>query len=177
MITKQKNFKNLATIAIHKNYQNIYAIVYRLDLKALKEKSYIKVLLLDNEFNYLDEKDYFDFIAECKEIESNKKLDFKSVKNKAFPFLVKNAEKIKDKEKQELHKLIDIKIQSVKSYFDKKIKKTEQLQKKVEQKDIIKMRKGEISNIIEQRDKKIQELEKAKEVVGSFEVLGVMKVI
>ena len=39
------------------------------------------------------------------------------------------------------------------------------------------MRKGEISNIIEQRDKKIEELESAKEVISSFEVLGVVKVV
>ncbi len=179
MISKQKNFKNLTTIATHKKYKNSYAVVYRLDLKSLKEKSYIKVLLLDDSFNYLEEKDFFDFIADCeeKEIESNEKLDFNLIKNKAFTFWVKNIEKIKDNEKQELHRLIDIKIHSVKSYFDKKIKKTKQLQKKVEQKDIIKMRKGEISNIIEQRDKKIQELESAKEVTSSFEILGVVKVV
>ena len=179
MITKQKNFKNLTTITTHKKYKNSYAVVYRLDLKSLKEKSYIKVLLLDDKFNYLEEKDFFDFITDCeeKEIESNEKLDFNLIKNKAFPLLVKNIEKIKNNEKQELHRLIDIKINSVKSYFDKKIKKTKQLQKKVEQKDIIKMRKGEISNIIEQRDKKIQELESAKEVTSSFEVLGVVKVV
>ena len=44
------------------------------------------------------------------------------------------------------------------------------------QEDIIKMRTGEISNAIEQRDKKIEELERAKEIVSSFKVLGIMKV-
>ena len=74
-------------------------------------------------------------------------------------------------------RLINIKIDSINSYFEKQINKVKKLEQKVSQEDVKRMRIGEIENLKNQRAKKVEELENQKDIQSSFEILGVMEII
>ena len=88
----------------------------------------------------------------------------------------RNIEIIKEKENQAQLRLINIKIDSINSYFKKQINKVKKLEQKVSQEDVKRKRIGEIENLKSQRDKKLEELEEQKNVKSSFEILGVMEI-
>jgi hypothetical protein len=177
IITKDKKHKIIYSIINHNEYNSGYAIIYRIDFKQLKSKSYIKVIVLNNDFEYINEIDYFDFINNCNETNDKMDIKFEDIKVKSSSYIIKNIEIQKKIEEQNQNRQIDIKINSIKNYFDKQIKKVKRLEQKVSQEDVKRMRIGEIENLKIQKDKKIKELESKKEISSSFEILGIIGVI
>jgi len=177
IITKDKNHKIIYSIITHNKYNNGYAIIYRVDFKQLKSKSHIKTIVLNNNFEYIDEIDYFDFINDCNETNDKMDINFEDIKVKSSSYIIKNIEVQKDIEEQNQNRQINIKINSIKNYFDKQINKVKRLAQKVLQEDVKRMRIGEIENLRNQKDKKIQELESQKKISSSFEILGIMGIV
>jgi len=177
IITKGKNHKIIYSIITHNKYNNGYAIIYRVDFKQLKSKSYIKTIVLNNNFEYIEEIDYFDFINDCDETNDKIDINFEDIKAKSSLYIIKNIEVQKKIEEQNQNRQIDIKINSIKNYFDKQINKIKRLEQKVLQEDVKRMRIGEIENLKIQKDKKIKELESQKEISSSFEILGTVGIV
>lgn len=174
IITKDKNHKIIYSIITHNKYNNGYAIIYRVNFKQLKSKSHIKTIVFDSNFEYIDEVDYFDFINNCNEINDKININFENVKAKSSSYIIKNIEIQKKIEEENQNRQIDIKINSIKNYFNKQINKVKRLEQKVLQEDVKRMRIGEIENLKSQKDKKIQELESQKEISSSFEISGII---
>ncbi|WP_121628772.1 DEAD/DEAH box helicase [Poseidonibacter antarcticus] len=177
IITKDKNHKTVYSFTHSSKYHSGFAIIYRVDFKQLKTKSYIKTIILDNSFSYIEELDYFDFINDCSKTDNKTDINFEDIKSKSTKYIIKNIEKQKEIEKEAQNRLIDIKISSIQNYFNKQIKKVKRLEQKVLQEDVKRMRIGEIENLKIQRDKKVQDLESKKEITSSFEILGIVGMI
>jgi len=177
IITKDKKHKIIYSIIDHNEYNSGYAIIYRIDFKQLKSKSYIKVIVLNNDFEYINEIDYFDFINNCNETNNKMDINFEDIKAKSSLYVIKSIELQKEIEEQNQNRQIDIKINSIKNYFDKQINKVKRLEQKVLQEDVKRMRIGEIENLKNQKDKKIKELEGQKKISSSFEILGIVGII
>lgn len=176
IIIKDKVHRTTYSILSNHIYNNGYAIIYRVDFKQLKLKSHLKTILLSDKFKYIDEIDYFEFIHECTPIESILEINFNEIKdivNNEIIISIENQSKI---EKLNQNRQIDIKIDSIKNYFDKQIHKVKRLENKVLQEDVKRMRIGEIDNLEVRRNEKIKELENQKEIKSSFEILGVVKI-
>ena len=176
IITKDKKHKTLYGTLTHATYKNAYAIIYRVDFKGLKTKSMIRVLVLDEKFIKIDELDYFEFISLCSSTTIQPKINLESIKQKANAQIIQSVQKHKEKEIQTQNRLIDIKIDSISSYFEKQIAKTKRLKNKAQQEDILRMRVGEVSNLEMKREEKVAELMGMKEVFEGFEVLGVLEI-
>lgn len=174
MITREKTHRELFAALCHEEYKNAYAIVYRVDIMHSKPTSLLKTLVLDEQFMPLAEIDYFEFIAQTKESQSMTNANLQEIKSKAMPHIIKSVEKLKTQEAQAQNNILNIKIESIKNYFDKQINRVQKLKQKVEQEDVQRMRVGEIENLQEQKTKKVQELEAKKEIKSSFEILGVV---
>ena len=155
----------------------MYGIIYRVDIRALKEKSIIKIIILNKNLEIVEELDYFEFIKDCDSANELKNSNLENVKNKSISIVAKNIESIKKDEAQKQMRLINIKIDSINSYFEKQINKVKKLEQKVSQEDVKRMRIGEIENLKNQRAKKVEELENQKDIQSSFEILGVMEII
>lgn len=176
MMLANKTHSTVYTKIENLNYQNMYGIIYRVDIKALKSKSIIKTVILNKDLEYIEELDYFEFIKDCIPADDLKNSNLEDVKNKSISIVAKNIESLKDKENQAQSRLINIKIDSINSYFEKQINKVKKLEQKVLQEDVKRMRIGEIENLKNQKEKKIEELENQKEIQSSFEILGVVEI-
>ena len=176
MMLANKTHSTVYTKIENFNYQNVYGIIYRVDIKALKSKSIIKTIILNKDLEYIEELDYFKFIKDCSYLEDKINTNLEDIKNQSVLAIARNIEIIKEKENQAQLRLINIKIDSINSYFEKQINKVKKLEQKVSQEDVKRMRIGEIENLKSQRDKKLEELEEQKNVKSSFEILGVMEI-
>ena len=177
MILGNKTHGTVYTNVLNKKYQNMYGIIYRVDIRALKEKSIIKIIILNKNIEIVKELDYFEIIKDCDSANELKNSNLENVKNKSISIVAKNIESIKKDEAQKQMRLINIKIDSINSYFEKQINKVKKLEQKVSQEDVKRMRIGEIENLKNQRAKKVEELENQKDIQSSFEILGVMEII
>ncbi len=178
MISRTKQLKSVNTIAQNDNYINSFAITFRMDLKQLKPKSYIKTIVLNKNLSFVDELDYFEFIENCYEdLENSSNTDFLNVKGKSIPHIIKCINKQIEAEQVLQNRMINTKINSINSYYEKQIIRAKTQQEKSEQEDVQRMKTGEIDNLIKQRDKKIEEYELQKEIKSSFEILGIMELI
>ena len=177
IITKDRTHETLYSLLSSKKYADNYAIVYRLDLEQLKPKSILRTMILNKEFIMVDEIDYFEFIGECSESESESSIDLEEVKNKAISSVIQSIERNKEIESENQNRQIDIKINSISNYFEKQIARARRLSRQVSEEGVKRMRIGQIENLKSQRDEKIIELEKQKEIKSSFEILGVVEVV
>lgn len=177
IITKDKSHKTLYSICSHENYTNHYAVIYRVDFKQLKDKSIIKTIIFDKKFSLIDEIDYFEFISSCNNIQSKTNIDLEEMRSNATKLIIESIQKQKKVESLNHNRQIDIKIDSIKSYFEKQIQKAKRLEQKVLQEDVKRMKIGEIENLKLQKVKQIEELESRKEIKSSFEILGMMGII
>lgn len=176
MMLGNKTHHTVYTNVLNEKYQNMYGVVFRVDFKALKPKSIIKTIILSQNLKLVEELDYFEFIKDCSSNNDLKNSDLENIKNKSISIVAKNIENIKEDEAQKQMRLINIKIDSINSYFEKQINKVKKLEQKVLQEDVKRMRIGEIENLKNQKVKKIEELENQKEIQSSFEILGVMEI-
>ena len=177
IITKDTHHTTTLANVTSNRYKHGYAIIYRVDFKQLKPKSLIYALILDDDFGYVDEVDYFEFIAGCSESSMEMDMDVEELKSKVTSHIIRSIERQKELESVHQNRLINTKINSITNYFDKQIRRAERLRQKVSQEDVRRMRVGEIENLKDQRDKKIDELEKQKEIKSSFEILGILRVV
>lgn len=174
MITKGKQSKTIYTIVSHTKYQGCYAVIYRVDFKQLKPKSYLRTVILDRRYGFVDEVDYFNFVDGCHVTHATIDVDFEAVKSRSTRYIIKSMERQKSLEAENQNRLIDVKIDSIQNYFDKQIAKAKKLEESVSHADVKRMRMGEVVNLEKQRDRKIEELEEKKVIGGSFEILGVL---
>jgi hypothetical protein len=177
IIIRDKNYKTVYSVVSHKQYNNSFAIIYRVDFRQLKERSMIRVLIVDTNLDLVDELDYFEFIHNCRETKAKPNINLEALKAKLNSKVIEAIEQHKLIESASQNRLIDIKINSIENYFEKQINKVQRLQKKVQQEDIQRMRIGEIENLKNQKDKKIKELESQKEISSSFEILGIVGIV
>ena len=176
MIIRDKNQKTVYSVVSHKKYSDGFANIYRVDFKQLKAKSMIRVLVVDTNLALVDELDYFEFIANCSDVNAAPSVNLEALKAKLNTDVIQSIEQHKRIESESQNRLIDIKINSMENYFEKQINKVKRLQKKVQQEDIQRMRIGEIENLENRKDEKIGELMGQKEGSLGFEVLGVLEV-
>ena len=177
MIEKDKLLKPLYTFVTHKNHHDKYLVIYKVELKSLKNKTEILTILIDKNFNYINEIDFFEVINDCKQTDIQKVVDFEEIKKISIKYVIKNLQKIKQKEQSELERIINIKIDSIKQYYEKRVAKLKNIQKQLSQKDVLRMRQSELESLISQRDKKISELQEQKNVKESFEILGIVGMV
>ena len=176
MMLANKTHSTVYTNVLNEKYQNMYGVIFRVDFKALKPKSIIKTIILNKNLEFVEELDYFEFIKDCIPTDDLRNSDLENIKNKSISIVAKNVESIKEDESQKQMRLINIKIDSINSYFEKQINKVKKLEQKVLQEDVKRMRIGEIENLKNQKSKKIEELENQKDIQSSFEILGVMEI-
>jgi superfamily II DNA/RNA helicase len=177
IITKNRSHKLLYTSVQTDKYENGFAVLYRLDLQQIKPRSILKMLILNKDLEAMDEVDYFEFIQECRNNTSEVQIDFEDIKNRVSDKIIQSIEQFKSIESISQNKRIDIKINSISSYFDKQISKAERLSQQVPQEDVRRMRIGQVDNLKIKRDEKIEELEKQKEINSTFEILGIVEVV
>ena len=174
MLTRDKFSKFVISRAVSKCIDNGYAVIYRADIKHSKLKSYIKTILLDSKLQKASELDYFEFIRSCEQSHDLSGFDANKIKSIATTFVIVDLENEKAIENGFQNRLIDSKISSIQSYFNKKISKIQNSQ--VAQEDIKRMRIGEVDNLAQQRDKKIFELNQKRMMQSNFEILGIVEI-
>jgi len=176
MITKEKSAKTSYSVVNLKGYSQGFALIYRVDFKQLKAKSMMRVLLVDKALKKVDELDYFEFMARCSPSDAKASTDLAQIQKELQPMVIELIEEHKQTESEAQNRLIDIKIESIESYFTKQINKVRRLEKKVQQEDIVRMRVGEIGNLEAQCKEKVEELEGQREIFSGFEVFGVLEI-
>lgn len=62
----------------------MYGIIYRVDIRALKEKSIIKIIILNKNLEIVEELDYFEFIKDCDSANELKNSNLENVKINPF---------------------------------------------------------------------------------------------
>jgi SNF2 family DNA or RNA helicase len=175
-IIKGKILKPSFSLLCSQEYRSGYAITYRVDLNHYKNKSWIKTIILDDSLKFVKDCDYFEFIQNMSECNKLIDIDFEKIKNSAHNLIINQIEKLKEKEIQDLIHQLEIKEQSIKIHFDKKIKRAVKMEHAVDQQKIKKMRIAERDNLIEQKEMKLQEMKQRKNIISSFEILATMKI-
>ena len=176
MITRDLKHQTSFSFVTGPNLPNGYAITYRIDIKHYKNKSWIKTIIFDESLMKIKELDYFDFISEVTDCESVEGIDFEGIKSKANFTIITQLEELKEAERQNLSRQIEIKAHSINNHFSKKISRTSKMEVAVEHGDIKRMRIAERENLIEQRDSKLMELQSNNNVTASFEIVALMKI-
>ena len=174
MITKDKIKKDLSySIISHLKYKNCFATIFRIDFA---NKSSIKTIIFDKNISVIDECDYFEFISKAENRGLKTNIDLKNMGEKAKRLVIQSFEKEKNKKQIEHNRIMENKINSIKDYFDKRIKRTEKLKYEVSQADLMRMRISQIKNLEIQRDEKIVELERKKKLNSKFKILGILEI-
>jgi hypothetical protein len=176
MITKKRSSKTAYSVVNLKGYSQGFALIYRVDFKQLKAKSMMRVIVVDKELSKVDELDYFEFMARCSMSKAKPSTDLVQIQKRLQPIVIESIEQHKQVESEIQNRLIDIKIDSIESYFTKQINKVKRLEQKVQQEDIVRMRIGEIGNLETRCKEKVEELEGQREIFSGFEVFGVLEV-
>nr|WP_284041391.1 SNF2-related protein [Polaribacter sp. Z014] len=175
MITSSKNYSTTYSKAFNPNYTNKIAVIYRVNIKLQKPKSTLKTLILNKDLSFTEELDYFNFISNCSKVELKSSIDFERLKTDVTPQIVDQLESYKITELEDQTRIINIKIQSVNSYFEKQINRAKRMEQKVAHEDVKRMKIGEIDNLKTQREHKIKDLENQKNSTSSFEILGIIE--
>ena len=175
MITKEKSAKTSYSVVNLKGYSQGFALIYRVDFKQLKAKSMMRVLLVDKALKKVDELDYFEFMARCSPSDAKASTNLAQIQKELQPMVIESIEQHKQVESEAQNRLIDIKIDSIESYFTKQINKVRRLEKQVQQEDIVRMRVGEIGNLEAQCRDKVDELMRQRESFSGFEVFGMVE--
>jgi len=173
MITPSKSATPLYTTLSHSHYQSMVGVIYRADIHARKPKSSLYITLI-NDTGAVETLDYFDFMAHAtpsNEISTN---DAEAIKSRLMPHMMNHIEMLKTQESEALNRLIAVKINSLSTHFDKKITQAKKMEAKVREEGVLRMREAQIENLIEDKRIKIVELEKQREIAGSFEILGMV---
>jgi SNF2 family DNA or RNA helicase len=158
------------------NLSEGFAITYRIDIIHDKTKSLIKTMVLDDSLNQKNELDFFDFIFEVTESKKSDEVDFELIKSKANIAIIEKLEELKEAERQNLSRQIEIKAHSINNHFGKKISRTSKMEDAVAHGDIKRMRIAERENLIEQRDLKLKELQSKNKLTASFEIISILKI-
>lgn len=174
IIIKDKKDKTIYSNLSHTKYTNGYAVIYRANMKQLKEKSYIKTIVLDKELELIDEVDYFEFMDSCVAVNIKTDENLEEIKRRSNHHVISSIEMQKKLESLAQNRLIDTKINSITNHFEKQINKVTRLEQKVSQEDVKRMKIGEIENLKTQCNQKIEELGSQKEIKSDFEILGVV---
>ncbi|MBL57219.1 MAG: hypothetical protein CMP61_08530 [Flavobacteriales bacterium] len=177
ILTKEKKYKTLYGSSRSNLYSDKYAVVYRVDFKQQKTKSFINTLILNKDYSLLEEIDYFNLIEECQESSNNDSVDFESVKNNVSSVVINKINRQEQEISENFNALIDVKIESINEHFNKQIHRAKRLKDKVQQQDINRMRIAEIDNLKAQRKSKIDLLLKQKKTSSSFEILAILTLV
>jgi len=177
IIVRDKTYRIIYTKVSNTKYKNDYAVIYRVDFKQLKNKSFIKTIILNKENVTVDELDYFEFINVCSDINIQTETNLETIKTLVNHEVVRSIEKLKTIEMEKQNRQIDIKIQSISKHFEKQINRAKRLELKVLHEDVKRMRIAEVENLTRQKNIRIGELEKQKNITSSFEILGVLQLV
>ena len=174
ILTKDRSYTTLYANLTSKVYCNKFAVIYRVDFKQQKIKSFINTLLLNEDYSLFKEVDYFNFIENCQVNTENESIDFDGVKNDIASVVIERINKKEEEISENYNSLIDVKIESINEHFNKQIRRAKKLKDKVQQQDINRMRVAEIDNLINQKNKKLKELDQQKSIQKSFEILSIL---
>lgn len=176
MILRKSNINKLYSTCTHPDYDNKYAIVYRAEFNANKRKSFIKVIITDKDYNYHDEVDYFDFIIKCSDANQDTEQELFLGKDIAKQVIAQQVATVAQNERVKLNRLIDLRIQSISKYYQKKIDNALKQKRAVTNERVQQMRDGEIDNLQKELSTKIDELNNQRNIQESFEILGTIEV-
>jgi hypothetical protein len=135
-------------------------------------------LILDNEFNKLQDVDYYTFYENSKSIE--KYLDsseLKQVKNLSQKIISEDFNKSLEHERMIASETLKKKKRALLKHFSKKRKIAATAEKKAIQTDIIRMRQSQLDNVNDLEKSRVRQLESKMKVSGSFQILSVIKVV
>ncbi|MFH0710155.1 MAG: helicase-related protein [Pseudomonadota bacterium] len=173
MISPNKSATPLYTTIAHPNSSSAVGVIYRADIHARKPKSSLCITLLHGS-GMVETLDYFDFITHATQVNEISTGDADSIKIRTMPHIMSYIEKLKSEESETLYRLIDVKIQALTNYYDKKIAQAKKMESKVKEEGVLRMREAQIDNLIEDKYSKITALEKQRDIAGSFEILGIV---
>ena len=177
IIVRDKTYHTIYTKASNTKCKNGYAVIYRVDFKQLKNKSFMKAIILNKENAIVDELDYFEFINACSNSDIQTDTNLETIKTLVNHEVVRSIEKHKAIEMEKQNRQIDIKRQSISKHFEKQINRAKRMELKVSHEDVKRMRVAEVENLTRQKNIRIAEFEKQKKITSSFEILGVLQLV
>ena len=155
-----------------------YAVVYRQDIKALKQQSTIEVMLFDADMKYRDQIEYTKFLSSSSETEKSKDLsELLNVQEVAIRTITEKNSKNIERKKEEINRLINQKILGMQEHFSKRRAYARKKLQKVSDSTLIRMYEGEVANLYEKEVIKKAELENQKQVSLSYTILSVMGIM
>lgn len=155
-----------------------YAVVYREEINAHKKTSRLKTVVFNNASKPLNNPDYYTFAVQCKNIAPSGSLeDLTEKMGMIESFIIDRLEKNIADQKRATKHLLNQKILALKEHYEKKRKHAKKMEEKVHNLDVIRMRRAQVENINQLEIKKIAALQKQMEVTGSYQILGVVKLV
>lgn len=176
MILRKSNVNRLYSTLTHHDYNDKYAIVYRAEVSANKRKSFIKVLIIDKDFNYYDEVDYFNFITKCVNNIQSSNVEQSLINSRVTSLVAQQVSTVAKNERIKITRLVDLKIQSISKYYQKKIDKALKQKRDVSDIRVQRMRDAEIENLKKELSIKIDELKNQHSALENFEILGITEI-
>ena len=172
----QCDFDNFSSV--NSNMDGSFAVVYKTEFKSFKSSINHKVLILDSEFNKLQDTDYYTFYENSKSIDKHSDFsDLRQVKELSQKTISEDFNKSLEYEKMIASETLKKKKSALLKHFSKKRKIAKTAEKKAIQTDIIRMRQSQLDNVNDLEKSRIVRLESKMKVSGSFQILSVIGMV
>ena len=155
-----------------------FAVVYKTEFKSFKRSINHKVLILDSEFNRVQDIDYYTFYENSKSIEKHfDSSKLKRVKDLSQKTISEDFNKSLEHERMIASETLKKKKRALLKHFQKKRKIAATAEKRAIQTDIIRMRQSQLGNVNDLEKSRIRQLERKMKVSGSFQILSVIGMV
>jgi hypothetical protein len=172
----QCDFDNFSFVS--SNMEGNFAVVYKTEFKSFKSSINHKVLILDSEFNRVQDIDYYTFYENSKSIEKHSDSSkLKQVKDLSQKTISEDFNKSLEHEKMIASETLKKKKKALLKHFSKKRKIAATAEKRAIQTDIIRMRQSQLGNVNDLEKNRIRQLERKMKVSGSFQILSVIGMV
>jgi len=172
----QCDFDNFSFVS--SNMEGNFAVVYKTEFKSFKSSINHKVLILDSEFNRVQDIDYYTFYENSKSIEKHfDSSKLKRVKDLSQKTISEDFNKSLEHERMIASETLKKKKRALLKHFQKKRKIAATAEKRAIQTDIIRMRQSQLGNVNDLEKSRIRQLERKMKVSGSFQILSVIGMV
>lgn len=172
----QCDFDNFSSV--NSSIDGSFAVVYKTEFNSFKRTINHKVLILDSEFNKLQDIDYYTFYESSES--ADKFLDFfelKRIKDLSQKTISEDFNKSLEYEKMIASETLKKKKSALLKHFSKKRKIAKTAEKRVSQANIIRMRQSQLDNVNDLEKSRVAQLESKMKVSGSFQILSVIGMV
>jgi SNF2 family DNA or RNA helicase len=161
--------------SVNSSIDGSFAVVYKTEFNSFKSTINHKVLILDSEFNKLQDTDYYTFYENSKSVDKHADFsDLRRVKDLSQKTISENFNKSLEYEKMIASETLKKKKSALLKHFSKKRKIAKTAERKVSQANIIRMRQSQLGNVNDLEKSRITQLESKMKVSGSFQILSVI---